>query len=244
VSNLEKWEKLARPPVTALKTIQAGRLKGKSDINPQWRYKAMTEVYGPCGEGWKYSIDRLWIEPGANDQVMAFAQISLYVSVNGHWSDPIPGVGGSMLVAKEKDGLYTSDEAFKMAITDALSVALKMLGVGADIYMGMWDGSKYKDSNPVADAIIKADVRPMAGAGQDLTQEEAKKVSEVASRVLDWINSGSIEDAVMEKENAALNTEETLYFWTFFDSKQKTAMKNEFSRQKTVRLNKEAVTQG
>jgi len=30
-----------------------------------------------------------------------------------------------------------------MAVTDALSVALKMLGVAADIYLGRWDGSKY-----------------------------------------------------------------------------------------------------
>lgn len=102
------------------------------------------------------------------------------------------------------------------------------------------DGNAAARSNKVADAIIKADVKPMAGAGQDLTQEQADKVSQVASKVLDWINSGSIEDAVAEKENAALNTEETLYFWTFFDSKQKTAMKNEFSKQKTARLNKAA----
>jgi hypothetical protein len=97
--------------------------------------------------------------------------------------------------------------------------------------------------NKVVDAILKANIKPMAGAGDDLTQEEAQKVSDVASRVLDWINSGSIADAVTEKENAALNTEETLYFWTFFDSKQKTAMKNEFSKQRTERLNKETATQ-
>ena len=31
-----------------------------------------------------------------------------------------------------------------MAITHALSTAMKMLGMAADIYAGMWDGSKYK----------------------------------------------------------------------------------------------------
>lgn len=29
--NLERWSKMARPPADALKQIQAGRLKGKSD---------------------------------------------------------------------------------------------------------------------------------------------------------------------------------------------------------------------
>jgi len=40
---------------------------------------------------------------------------------------------------------HASDEAYKMAITDALSVALKALGVGSEIYRGRWDGSKYRD---------------------------------------------------------------------------------------------------
>lgn len=33
-----------------------------------------------------------------------------------------------------------------MATTDALSVAMKMLGVAAEIYLGNFDGSKYKTS--------------------------------------------------------------------------------------------------
>ena len=37
--------------------------------------------------------------------------------------------------------MYLSDECEKMALTDALSVAMKMIGVGADVYMG--HGSKY-----------------------------------------------------------------------------------------------------
>ena len=32
-----------------------------------------------------------------------------------------------------------------MAVTDAFSTSLKMIGVAADIYAGRWDGSKYKD---------------------------------------------------------------------------------------------------
>ena len=32
-----------------------------------------------------------------------------------------------------------------MAVTDAFSTALKMIGVAADIYADKWDGSKYKD---------------------------------------------------------------------------------------------------
>lgn len=143
MSNLRLWEQLNKPPTTALKAIGAGRLKGKTDINPQWRLQAMTEAFGPVGFGWKYTIDRLWLETGAKEEMCAFALVSVYVKEGDTWSEPIPGIGGSMLIAKEFNGLYTSDEAFKMAVTDALSVSLKSLGVAAEIYLGNFDGSKY-----------------------------------------------------------------------------------------------------
>lgn len=148
MEKMELWNKVARPPVDALKQIKGGRLSGMTDINPQWRYRALTENFGPCGVGWKYIVDKKWLEPGADGNICAFADISLHIKVEGEWSDAIPGSGGSMFVAKEKSGLHTSDECYKMAITDALSVAAKALGLGADIYAGRWDGSKYKDVTP------------------------------------------------------------------------------------------------
>ena len=57
------------------------------------------------------------------------------------------GIGGSKLVAIEKGSPVSNDEGYKMAVTDAFSTALKMLGVAADIYAGLWDGSKYKESS-------------------------------------------------------------------------------------------------
>ena len=141
----EKYDKLKRPPADALKQIGGGNLKNFTDINPQWRYEKMDEVYGPCGTGWKFEISKLWTEPAPDGQVMSFATVNVYTSVSGGWSDPIPGIGGSMIVEKDKNGIHPNDEGFKMAVTDALSVALKMLGMGADIYRGRWDGSKYKD---------------------------------------------------------------------------------------------------
>jgi hypothetical protein len=145
MENMEIWGKLNQPPKWALKEIKGGRLNGKTDINPQWRYQAATEIFGPCGVGWKYVLKRLLSEDGCEGQKFAFAEIMFYHKVDGEWSDPIPGIGGSMLVEKETKGLHASDEGYKMAVTDALSVAMKMLGVAADIYMGLWDGSKYKD---------------------------------------------------------------------------------------------------
>lgn len=139
------YESLARPPKDALREIQAGKLKGKTDINPQWRYKAMTERFGLVGIGWKYEIQKLWTEQGAKDEKLAFAQVAVLVKDGDKWSEAIVGIGGSKLVAIEKGTPVSNDEGYKMAVTDAFSTALKMIGVAADIYAGRWDGSKYKE---------------------------------------------------------------------------------------------------
>lgn len=146
---LKNYRALSQPPLKVLKKITGGRLNGKSDINPQWRYEAMTELYGLCGIGWRYTIDKQWIEDGEKGERMAFVNVSVYVKNGAEWSSAIPGTGGSMLVALESGGPYNSDEAYKMATTDALSVALKMIGVAADIYAGRFDGSNYiTDAQP------------------------------------------------------------------------------------------------
>ena len=145
---MEYWNKFSRPPATALKTIEAGRLKGFSDIKPMWRIQIMTEVFGPCGIGWKYVVAKKWSEIGSDGNIFAFADVELFFKDGEIWSEAIPGNGGSMLVAKEKAGLHSSDEAYKMAITDALGSAMKMIGVAAEVYLGNWDGSKYRNVAP------------------------------------------------------------------------------------------------
>jgi hypothetical protein len=144
---IETYDLISKPPEWALKKITGGRLNGKTDIKPQWRYRTMVETFGFCGVGWKYTIDRQWVERGAKDEAMAFVNISLYVKDNGTWSDTIPGTGGSMLVESESKGMHNNDEAFKMALTDALSGAMKFLGMAAAIYSGQWDGAKYSDDD-------------------------------------------------------------------------------------------------
>lgn len=133
-------ESLRTPPSDALKKITGGRLNGKTDINPQWRIDAMNSVYGVCGFGWQWELRRVWNEPGSDNQVFAFAEVAIRIKSDDLWSEWVPGTGGSMLVEKESRGLHSSDEGYKMAITDALSVAFKFFGVGAEIYRGHEQG--------------------------------------------------------------------------------------------------------
>jgi hypothetical protein len=136
---------MEKPPPAALKVIGGGRLRGMTDVNPQWRYKIMTDVFGPCGFGWYPEIVNHWIE-NIDNETCVYVRVNIYIFYAGEWSKPIPGVGGSKTLIQEKNGAYVSDEAYKMAYTDAISVAMKMLGIAAKIYEGLWDGSRYRDA--------------------------------------------------------------------------------------------------
>mgnify|MGYP001157656184 FL=1 len=146
MENMEIYDTCRSVPESAKRAITAGRLKGKTDINPMWRIKLLTERFGACGIGWYYKPVRKWLETCGNE-VAAFVDIELYVKIDGEWSMPIAGTGGSMFAAKQKESIYVSDECYKMATTDAISVACKQLGFGADVY---WDADRTKYTDPSA----------------------------------------------------------------------------------------------
>ena len=145
MDNLELYNKLSEVPKEAQKTISGGKLNGKTDINPMWRIKMLTSVFGPVGFGWYTEITDRWVEV-ADGESAAWVVINLYVKnpSTGEWSKPIVGTGGSKQNGKGiGDGI--NDEAFKMAETDAISVACKKLGMGASVYWGA-DKTKYTNT--------------------------------------------------------------------------------------------------
>lgn len=172
---IQIYKKLSQPPKTALRQITAGDLKGKTDINPQWRYEAMTETFGLVGIGWKYEIQKLWTEPGANGETLAFAQVAVFVRApdTKEWSEAIVGIGGSKLINRFSQGPKSNDEGYKMAVTDAFSTSLKMIGVAADIYAGKWDGSKYNETPEQTQAPA-----PQFAGGPD-TPEQKRRINEL-----------------------------------------------------------------
>ena len=140
----EKFKLMARPPQEALNTILFGKLKGKSDINPQWRIEALTEVFGLCGVGWYYEILSVnYQELPETKERMVYITIAIHVKQDdGQWSAPVIGIGGDFTIITDKNGTHGNDEAFQMALTDALGKAAKCLGIANDIYRGKYD-SKY-----------------------------------------------------------------------------------------------------
>lgn len=159
MENMKIYEAVRKVPQNAQKPIRGGRTNGFTDINPMWRIQTLTEQFGPCGLGWYVEVTDKRLEANDNmptGEVSAFVDINLYVKYDGEWSKPIYGTGGSAFVAKEKNGLYQSDEAFKMAYTDAISVACKALGIGADIY---WNEGRTKYSERNDESPAKAENR-------------------------------------------------------------------------------------
>lgn len=180
------YENLASPPADAVKQITGGKLKGFSDINPQWRYEALTNEFGLCGVGWKFEIANTFTEPiPATQELMIFVQVNLYVKEGDQWSEPIPGFGGDFLIVKDKNGIHGNDEGYKMAITDALGSAAKVIGVAADIYRGRME-SKYsrpaappapKPQEPKAPRKVES-LRAIAAAAKEIgvTNDDIKEV--------------------------------------------------------------------
>lgn len=200
MKNLELYEKFKSVPDNAKRTIAAGRLKGKTDINPMWRIKCLTEQYGPCGVGWYYIPVKKWIEI-CGSEAAAFVDIELYVKADGEWSKPICGTGGSMLVAKEKAGLYVSDECFKMATTDALSVACKQLGIGADVYWNADEG-KYQDKPKAA----YQSPEKLESKYVNTLYEELKRTGVGVKRILREYGVSDIFDLSFEQWKSAMDT--------------------------------------
>lgn len=154
MENMKIYEQLRAVPQEAKKTIQAGKLKGFTDINPMWRIKKLTEMFGVCGFGWYTEVTNKWTETGSDGKTAVFVELNLYVKQGNEWSKPIYGIGGSMLVNIFKGSPETSDEAYKMAYTDALSIACKALGMAADVYFDK-DRTKYNQNDNREDTSQK-----------------------------------------------------------------------------------------
>lgn len=215
MENLEIYNQIKEVPDEAKKKITGGRLRGMTDIKPMWRIQKLTEMFGICGFGWKAPITNKQIIEGANGEKVAIVDINLFIKVDGEWSEPIEGTGGSSFVSKESNGLYTSDECFKMAYTDAISVACKSLGMGADVY---WGDSKYGNDKKidnmdekVTDTEAKAVYAAMTKKGIDVISSLKKKYNISNTKDLTKKQYFSILDAIKnmpDKTVSAENVEE------------------------------------
>lgn len=191
MDNLEVYNKVKNVPSEAKKSIAAGRLKGMTDINPMWRIKTMTEVFGVAGVGWYSEITHTQIDEGSSGEKMISVFVNVYVKQGNEWSKPVPGVGGAMLIAKESAGLRLDDEAYKKAYTDALSVAFKAFGVGASVYFEKDPDGKYEtevSAPPIKRAYDNSEVKekPKTENNSSTPQKIVEDFIKTNKAVLNW----------------------------------------------------------
>lgn len=150
MGNLKVYNTYKAVPKEALKDFNNGSFKG-SDINTMWRIKSLTTEFGVCGIGWYTELIRQWSEQAPNNEVLCFVEIKMYIKVDGEWGKGFSAIGGSKVVQyfQQKDYAKGNDEGYKMAYTDALGVACKYLGFGADVY---WANDKTKYTTEVEEA--------------------------------------------------------------------------------------------
>lgn len=191
MSNLELWDKVRRVPEEHLKAFTRGGGFSGTAIKPMWAIKAMTEQFGPCGEGWGIDRPEFTVQPSGNE-ILVFCTVGVWHNKDGKPSGFVWGVGGDKVLAVNKNGPKPDDEAFKKAYTDAVGNALKFLGVGADIHMGLWDGNKYVDEAP---ADKPSNVTPMTKAESN---PEYKRMERQLREIRD---TGTLEDLAFYWKN-------------------------------------------
>ena len=199
-------------PPEAQKSFNNGRFQG-TDINPMWRIKKLTEVFGPVGFGWwTQNVKYNFVESAETKETAVFCELELIVvdPENKEQSKPIYGVGGNTFVAQRKSGPQASDEAMKMAYTDALSIACKALGFSHDIYYQA-DRTKYTAADisgePSAEELRVITDRIQKGVAyvsKNMTKEEKDKLTQdVIVKHIGGVNYMTCKD--MTKLNALLN---------------------------------------
>lgn len=192
--NLALWTRLKRTDPKATKPFQrAGGFRG-TQIDPTWRLQIMTETFGPVGQGWGYDQTEWTV-----------VERMVFVCVKVWYRDPATGEvawtgpqwGGTELVRRRRDGSEEpNDEAFKMSITDAVGKCLVQIGLAADVHMGQFDDSKYReeseayftakanpDTQPAAIEAFETDIRDRLAKVDDLDALDNLWRSGTSSRV-------------------------------------------------------------
>lgn len=118
---------------------------------------------------------------------------------DGKWSQPISGTGGSRLATNERSGVYVSDECYKMATTDALSVACKNLGIGADVY---WkEGkTKYDQTGSASNELSNTDISALRSYMKTNGLDEKKVLEKYRLTSISQLTIGNVK-AITDPKN-------------------------------------------
>jgi len=148
------WDRVCITPPEKTRPFYTSSNKFLTDVNPMWRVEKLTEVFGPCGYGWGYDIIERWKDTWGTSEC-CYVMLKLWYMQNGAKFCTGPQIGGTEVK-------YSPDECWKMSITDALGKCAALLGVAADVYLGTFDTSKYRDKAESTSAQTAKTAKPTA----------------------------------------------------------------------------------
>ena len=178
-NNMAIYDAVRGVPASAVTKIKGGSYgaAGLSDINPQWRIECMTRLFGPVGIGWTWEA----VEVTERDGVLFAHVIVKYIDPEtGEFSKPIHGYGGTKFGGRDDSDIY------KSTMTDAVSNALRYLGVGADVWYSAGKTSeqnqfdtKYSAPQPVSEKEPASQPAAQPAAQQKPAQQPAPKITTI-----------------------------------------------------------------
>ena len=163
IDHLSIWNALeTTDPKYAKDFTKTGGFKGTA-INATYVARKLTAMFGPVGTGWGYTILDEQYVTGApilangntlGHEIIHVLRIKLWYDANGHApenGDKLAGrnrgevehFGQTTFVGRNKNGIFTDEEAPKKSLTDAITKAASLLGCSADVYMGMFEDNKH-----------------------------------------------------------------------------------------------------
>ncbi|MDB4725988.1 hypothetical protein OAF54_01035 [bacterium] len=131
MSKMKIWKGVEKTDPNSTKEINFGRKFTAIDAYSQ--IKAATEQFGPVGEGWGWEVHNVQYPP--NDTVVVHLKV---------WHTErlfMYDVFGQKNLNNTKG--KPDEDAFKKALTDAITKGLSYLGFNADVFLGRFEDNKY-----------------------------------------------------------------------------------------------------
>ena len=186
-TNMQIWEKVSTTDTRYTKAAEVGGQKITS-LNGTAMIMKATEIFGPVGIGFGWSVMEERFDPGAemfigegDKRASLGLELNHTIKIN-FWFEldgkrgQIEQYGCTKYLYKSKYGTTTDGEAPKKSLTDAIKKSLSMLGFSADVFLGMFDDDEYVNQLKDEEKLDQA---------EDKIAEEARQKQER----LDYIKS-------------------------------------------------------
>lgn len=147
------WKRVEKTDPNYVKKISGRQYKGDSP-SANWLQMRATEVLGPCGHGWGWSVKKESVIEGPVIQVeektgsvtrelLHVLTITFWTVIDGERGE-YDAIGQTRMLYQSRKGDFIFDEdAPKKSLTDAMTKAMSALGFAGDIFLGRFDDNKY-----------------------------------------------------------------------------------------------------